>query len=318
MKSRLLICRTDRLGDVLLSLPALVSLKLSAGTKYDVDFLVAEALVPLLKPFLEQHSIRPIPFSATSKTWWNHLTTVNYAGAVAFFHDPLVADALKANRIRVRVGLYSKLNSFFTYNAGKIQRRSRGLKSEADYAQELAHVLADRVGIPTANPKPMELPLRGGPAKRDDAYWVLHPGMGGSAQNLSVDTYAHLARLVMQAKPGLKTVISVGPAAADAQFASLAQVLPDATLIKGLSLPDFSELLRDADLVVAPSTGPLHLAHWVGTETLGLFSNLPSQRATRWAPMGATGKSHVWSCEKDMDAEVKAWDLPALQKVLSA
>ncbi|WP_040734556.1 glycosyltransferase family 9 protein, partial [Nocardia tenerifensis] len=50
------------------------------------------------------------------------------------------------------------------------------------------------------------------------------------------------------------------------------------------TLPELAAVLRGASVVVAPNTGPAHLAAAVGTPVVSLFA--PVVPAARWAPYG--------------------------------
>jgi|GEM_PF-1392938 len=301
MKQRVLVCRTDRMGDVLLSLPAILSLRLSLDSRYEVDLLVANDLVELLEPLLRLHQIEPVGYERSSKQWWNQVIKRNYAGAVCLHFDAQVAAALKQARIPLRVGPYSKFRSLLAFNRGTFQRRSRGLKSEAEYGVELVEIFLARQGEETTLAAPAVLPEQTAVWNHvqektglTPGYWVLHPGMGGSAENLSIEAYADLIRRMIAKSPTEKLAIGLGPAPADRKFRSLLKMFPEAIPIEGLTLREYAEVFRNAARVVAPSTGPLHLAHWVGTATLGLFSPVRAHHARRWKPFGSTGQSQVW------------------------
>jgi ADP-heptose:LPS heptosyltransferase len=322
MKPRILICRTDRMGDVLLSLPAVLGARHLLGGAATIDFLVSDALAPLVAPLLEQQGVQVLSYAPEQAGWLEQLQQRSYSAAVSLFHDAALAKLLKRLAIPTRVGLYSKLESFFLYNAGKLQRRSRAEKSESVYAAELVDALIKHMGIGVESRSEAALPTKGlGTIDRFNRafpngaqlpvhpqalrslkskielpgqYWVLHPGMGGSAENLSSQSYTYLAAAVSERLGLGSLLVTLGPGKSDSQFDALAAQIPGATAVRGLELLEFAELLRGATRVIAPSTGPLHLAHWVGASTLGLFSPVRSQHARRWAPFGGSGKSQVW------------------------
>jgi len=78
---------------------------------------------------------------------------------------------------------------------------------------------------------------------------------------------------------------------------------PGLKVISGLKLPELAEFFRLCNLVIAPSTGPLHLASWVGTQTVGLFSPVKSQHPNRWAPWGGAKPSQVLLPQVDCPAD---------------
>lgn len=53
-----------------------------------------------------------------------------------------------------------------------------------------------------------------------------------------------------------------------------------------LTLEEFIQLIQKADGLVAGSTGPLHIAASLGIHTLGLYTPTPGHDPTRWGPLG--------------------------------
>lgn len=115
--------------------------------------------------------------------------------------------------------------------------------------------------------------LTGGPG-----YVVVHPGAAVPARRPSTArTTAHVAALV---RAGYRVLVTGGP---DERTATVADGL--ATDLGGRTdLATLAAVLRDADVVVAPNTGPAHLAAAVGTPVVSLFA--PVVPARRWAPCG--------------------------------
>ena len=51
-----------------------------------------------------------------------------------------------------------------------------------------------------------------------------------------------------------------------------------------LSLPELAALYARASVVVANSTGPLHLAAALGTPVVGIYPQLTAMSPARWGP----------------------------------
>ena len=133
-------------------------------------------------------------------------------------------------------------------------------------------------------------------------FLVVHPGMGGSALNLSGERYALFLSALVKRHP-FPLLFSRGPALADQSLVDgLKRKFPGSVVIPTVSLGILRELFRKAKGVVAPSTGPLHLAHYVGTPTLGFFSPVRSHRPLRWSPWGGEGNSLVLTPAVDCPA----------------
>ncbi len=289
--SRLLVARTDRLGDVLLSLPVLEYLRAELPD-HSIDFLCKRELHGLLEPF-------------AFRTGVNLVVNPNWSGldaALLLFASG--GDFFRAWKAGVpkRFGVRSKWPSWLWLNRGVVQRRSEGTRSEALYNLDLAKNLVRELKGSAREPGDLHILLPAEPVTQAAAdaalegvsgpYVLVHPGMGGSALNLSAEGYAKL----LEKWPKANVVLTSGPSPLDEPIVSaLQKLVPRAKRLPQVELPVLKELFRRAELVIAPSTGPLHLAHYVGAPTLGVFSPVQAQRPQRWAPWGGAGKSRILS-----------------------
>ncbi len=294
---RILITRTDRLGDVLLSLHAVRFVR-EAFVESAIDFLVQAPLVPVLSGLLKSWNVgmvTPIDIRESS-----------YSAALCLLDEPATTRKIRKARVPVRVGNYSKLSSWLHLTHGLRQRRSLALKSEGLYNLELAQKLASLCSrvVPYAV-APFTIPVSPeGALAADkalsrigiggtDPFWVVHPGMGGSALNLSPMGYAKLVDSLVK-EQACPVVLSMGPSHADLQMVeAILEERSDYRVISHIPLEVLAEVFRRAKRVIAPSTGPLHLAHYVGTPTTGIYSPVKSHHPLRWAPWGGAGLSEV-------------------------
>lgn len=283
---RIIVFRTDRLGDVLLSLPALQLIRKSrpqAALRFVCRPEHHEVLAPLLQSMA-------IDLAGNDSPWGGA-----FDAALFLFAEREDLREAKRQGIRTRVGMLSKWWSPFFLTAWLRQRRSEAIQNEAEYNLDLARVLLKKLEAPLAEPSPLQLPVN--PIAQAEARqlvpregtFVIHPGMSGSALNPSSDRYAEIIQALQTKGP---VVVTIGPASWDQRMKQeLAFKVPGVNFIEGVSLAVLAEIFRRARAVVAPSTGPLHLAHYVGARTIGLFSPVRTHRADRWSPWGGTGKS---------------------------
>lgn len=307
---RILVCRSDNLGDLLLSLPAIKSLRQSFP-EADIGLLAKKNNLKLLKTFLEGLRIRPISLEET----WDGET---WDAFVALFCTGAIAARVFLKKVPVRVGQYSKIWSFLLFNQGRRQKRSLAEQSEGNYSYELVQELILRMGGKPVDEIPkVELPEEGDQSElasealaqigihSDSQFVVIHPGMAGSALNLSPEQYAEIIRK-MNAKT--ECLISVGPSKQDQIIWShLKSELPNLKKISGLELGALKEVFRKSRMVIAPSTGPLHLAHLVGVPVVGLYSPIRAHHARRWKPWGGDQKSVVHWPQVDCPAKSSCW-----------
>jgi ADP-heptose:LPS heptosyltransferase len=203
--------------------------------------------------------------------------------------------ALWLARVPHRVGPLSKLYSFLLLSAGIRQRRSRVEMHEADYNLQLMQLLGVEVGSRTVLPRVAISPearaeARGFWTGRDASRWVaIHPGMGGSALNWPEEHYLQLARQLLEYGHGV--VVTGGPAEQTilerfsaefaarhpAQFACFGGA-------RATSVDRLAAVFERVSVVVAPSTGPLHLASALGKPVVTFFPPIRVQSARRWGP----------------------------------
>ena len=295
---RILISRTDRMGDVLMSLHAVACVRRNLPDAH-IDFLVRKEVIPVLKGVMGEWRVGLREFSGTQEL-------KGYSAALCLYDEPTLLQILKKENVPVRVGNYSKLRSFLFLTKGVRQRRALSQKSEGEYNLELARLFLKELGakdiyvphpvllpvIASAQVEAREALIRAG-VQAGEAYWVAHPGMGGSALNLAPEAYVQLLSDLGR-KMGGPLILTLGPAVADLRLVeALVEARSDWRVLPRVSLAAVGEVFRGAGLVVAPSTGPLHLAHYNGAQTLGLYSPVRSHKPKRWAPWGGAGKSFV-------------------------
>ncbi len=264
---------------------------------------------------MAEQNIDSLAYPDSNREWKKTIAEKRYAGAVALHAHRELSWALWRAGVPVRVGLLSKPSSFLLYNAGEVQHRSRAERGEGEYNLDLVKDLVSRLGLEKNASVPLiELPKNENASDeaasslaargiKGKSFLLCHPGMGGSALNLSAARYLALVDDLAK-KSGLRVLFSEGPNDRDVALGKELQTLrPSLEVIRGLSLPGLAELFRSARVVIAPSTGPLHLAHLVGTETIGVYSPVLSHHPRRWRPWGGKAPVQILTPQVDCPAD---------------
>jgi ADP-heptose:LPS heptosyltransferase len=114
-------------------------------------------------------------------------------------------------------------------------------------------------------------------------YVVVHPGASVPARAWAPERYAELVDLLRA--DGWEVVVTGGPAEADLTRRAAGPDRPGVTDLGGrTSLDELAGVLADAAAVVVGNTGPAHLAAAVGTPVVSLYA--PTVPSGRWAPWG--------------------------------
>ncbi|MGE0616134.1 MAG: glycosyltransferase family 9 protein [Bacteriovoracia bacterium] len=298
----ILVIRPDRIGDVILSTPVFQALS-ERLPRARVTALVAWEVAPLIEGLPGVSEVLPLD-RRRGFMGWVSLFQERRFDAVVFLHPhPKLALAARLAGIPVRVGPLSKPYSFVLFNAGIRQRRSQVEKHEAQYNLDLLSAL----GLPVGEFSPEKFPTRivvkeeardwardwlekrGLDASAMGKLVAVHPGMGGSAQNWPMASYRELVHRLIGS--GYIVLGTFGPA--EHALADELGLGKNFAYLAGPNDPiqNLVGLLCFAKVVVAPSTGPLHIAVALGKRVVGLYPENPIQESPRrWGPYGVAGE----------------------------
>jgi ADP-heptose:LPS heptosyltransferase len=290
---RIIVSRTDRIGDVVLTLPlcALLRSQLGAevvalGRTYTRPLLEASAHVDEV---LDWDMVSP----ADQATQGDFLSAAHADAIVHVFPRPDIARAALAARIPLRIGTSHRWYHWLTCNALEHFSRKRSMLHEAQLNVRLARRLLGPAIPPLSSLAPLtaitpraSLPQSVATRLREDRFrLVLHPGSSGSAREWPLAQWKALAESL---DPTRVQVLVTGSATEGAALREWIASLPPGVedLTGQLELAELIALLGRVDGLVAASTGPLHLAAAVGIHALGLFAATPPIHPGRWAPLG--------------------------------
>ncbi len=293
---KVLVTRTDRLGDLVLTLPVFEVLK-TACPAWEIHAMVAPGAVPLVEN--DPHLARiwqwrdDLP-AAEAKDLREALAAEGFEAVVMTQYRRELAKMLRDAGIGRRYGPWSKWSSWIHLNRGQRQNRSAGHGHEMDFNLQLARRLLREEGqTDVENPAGPRLYLDAQQLQVAQDFRTaqgagqnifIHPGSGGSALDWEPERFATVANL-LAADEGRKVFITgAGPDAG--VVAEVAAHLHPAVevLLDKFALRDFLAVLSVGDLFIGPSTGPLHLAAALGAPTLGLFPPVRTMHPNRWGP----------------------------------
>lgn len=294
---RILAVRTDRLGDVTLTLPACVELK-NAHPGAEVLFLCRDYAKPLAERCEAVDGVVLYEPGGAHRGLGGairlagELRALKIDAAFLFYPRPLLALALFLAGIQVRVGTARRWYSFFLNHRVALKRREGG-KHEAECNLELARDFIP--AIPAPQKVVFRLSLRD--ADKEEAassltesgvaapYAVIHPGSGGSAPGLPPEMFAKIA-LELASKYALRVVIAGTAAEAGLvrEVVEEAGPNPAITPLTGLTLPAYAALIAGAKFFTANSTGPLHIARALEIPVLGFYCSATALAPDRWGP----------------------------------
>lgn len=148
---------------------------------------------------------------------------------------------------------------------------------------------------------------------------ILHPKSKGSAREWGLDNFSALIR---QLDKHTHQVFISGTAEEKDMIKELIAKHPEAINLAGkLSLQQFIAFIYQCDVLIAASTGPLHIAAALGKKAIGLFAPMRPIHPGRWKPIGKQANYLVLNkdcsdCRKTMNChcmrEIKPMDVMKL------
>jgi ADP-heptose:LPS heptosyltransferase len=325
---KILVVRNDKIGDFMLAWPSFAMLKKSLPSAY-ITALVPNYTVALaqLCPWIDEVIVDTT--KKASKQQQKALVTVikdnEFDAAICLFSDSYNAKLIWQAKIPYRLAPATKLAQVL-YNKRVKQRRSRSEKPEFEYNLDLIRYFLNDIGCPVVEPQAPYLvfapeslleqkeTLAATLNLDKTAPWCfVHAGSGGSANNLSLEQYATLIS-GLAAKQNYEFVLTAGPGE-EQKARELKALLPNnvraVVYDKNSGLQDFTCSIACADLFVAGSTGPLHIAATLDIPTIGFFPSKRSATPLRWKTINSEGR-HIAFCPnsgKEQETDMSTIDL---------
>lgn len=333
--SKLLIIRNDKLGDFMLAYPSFGLAKKNLSNT-EIHALVPSYTAEManLCEWVDKVIIDPGEKSGIN-SYLNLLKIIkqeNYDAVITLFSTTRIGLLTKLAGIPYRLAPATKIAQLF-YNHKLVQRRSRSEKPEYAYNIDLVSEFLKQHNIENIqHPKAPYLKFPEDdfnclrqqfiqqhkiPEKHKLVY--LHPGSGGSANNLTPQQFANLANNLVS-KTGHTIVITAGPGELDTAN-SVANEMVDTPYVifeSKQGLVDFSKHIQFADVFIAGSTGPLHIAGALDTPTAGFFTHRRSATSLRWKTLNSPENSLAFSPPENAEQEdMSAVDLNVAAKKIS-
>lgn len=291
MEKRILLVRTDRIGDLISVTPAIEVLRKNFPKAY-IAVLVSRYASAVLKdtPGVDEIIIKKGFFETLREVRAKKFDT-----AVVFFLDFYAGLLTFLARIPVRVGPVSKIWALFLNRRIK-QNRSSVERHEVDFNLDLLKPLF--VFFYPAVPKIYVPKKQENKAKKylreklgilpSEPFIIVHPGSKGSAKNWPAAHYALFLQNAARKFPKYKFLLTGGPEEKKLIKNMAVAAGPRVSVLKeNIPLEDFIAVINECKLFVSNSTGPLHIAVALGKKTLSFYPMLKGCMPFRWGPYGA-------------------------------
>jgi lipopolysaccharide heptosyltransferase II len=293
-RDKILISRTDRLGDLILALPFIDTFK-NSYPNCKVDVVSSLYASPILENKDSIHKIIKVQNDQLlsnklyKKDLLQRIRKENYKAVIVLFPDRQMSRMFFKADIPLRIGTAGRYHSIF-FSHLLMHSRKKNIKHESSYNLDFMQFF--RKGNLVKNPNVILREKELLNAKKilassgvNDNFILIHPGSGGSAESWSFENFMKLYQILQM--ENLNLVITGSEKEGERIDQITEKMSLNVNKITGeTDLRTLAAVLSMADVVVANSTGPLHLATAVGTKVVGLYPRKSAMSPVRWGPLG--------------------------------
>lgn len=291
---KILIVRTDNIGDVVLSLPMAELIK-QKYPKCKVAYFLRRYTSPLLggNPFIDEvivadESQSEILFKKNLKK----LKTKGFDTCVVVNPTLRISLMMFLAGIRNRIGTGYRWYSFL-FNRKVFEHRKYGEKHELEYNISLLNIIGIKttdfngeinfhLSVTEESSEKINTLLGDKGLKQGDKIVIIHPGSGGSSVDLPKEKLIELTCKITALKN-----VSIVITGSKNEIELCKEFEVNNSVINFVGQLDISllkALIKKADLFISNSTGPLHIAAAFGIYVIGFYPKIFSCSEKRWGP----------------------------------
>ena len=302
---KIIVSRTDSIGDVLLTVPLCKWIK-EKYPQTKLIFLCKNYTAPVLEQFsvidqvLSVSELLEMPFEKQVRFF----KKINADWILHVFPNKEIAELAKKAKIKNRVGTSHRFFHFFTCNIRVSFTRKKSILHESQLNFNLAIPLglkeipsfeSLRDLSPIIKPSFMDLPKKLQLFIDNKRFVVLHPKSQGSALEWPLNKYIQLCNALIS--NGFFVVFTGTQKEGDLFRSDIPRSSSVFDSTGHLNLGQLMSLISKSNSLVACSTGPLHLGGVLGVKSIGLFSSRKPIHPGRWKPLGSKSTTIVFDNE---------------------
>jgi len=295
--SHILICRTDNIGDVVLTLPMVARLR-QLNPQAKISFLCRAYAAPVVRYCTDVDEVIEVESIADSVT--DYLKQSDIDTVILAQPDQKLAVAAFRAGIRHRIG-NARQKLYLLFYCNRRVRFSKGLSEDHEAQINFCFLrpygdyrIPDRAELPALYH--FNIPTDAGIAQTLQPYafnLILHTKSNGHGREWPIGHYQSLAQK-LTTDPGVHLWLTGSDKEGQWLEENAAELLrlPNVNNVCGtMTLAQLAVFIKQADGLIASGTGPLHLSAAIGQRTLGLFPPTRPMHPGRWAAIGARSQN---------------------------
>ncbi len=328
----LLIVRTDRLGDVVLSLPLARVVK-ENFPNCKITFLVRNYTKDLLynHPFIDDIIILK---EESNKILINenisNIKKYRFDTSVIVYPTFQTSLIIFLSKIKYRIGTGYRWYSFL-FNKKVYEHRKYAEKHELEFNINLLKIFGIKKDVNKENVKfdlvvdnsaklKIDEILNKNDLKPGKKIIIIHPGSGGSSVDLPVEKFKVLINKLKEI-PEVQIILT--GAQSEVGICNELKLYDEIINLAGkLGLKELIALIDRAKIFIANSTGPIHIAAALNKYTIGFYPKVLACSPQRWGPYSRKSfifmpKINCENCTTEQCAELNCMNSIEMDEVYS-
>lgn len=307
---RFLICRVDRIGDVVLSTPLPREIK----KKFPDSFVAVLVRKYTHAVYFNNPYVDEIIIYNENTDVKSFISDVKKIRSYKFTHAFMLLPNEHLNyllffaKIKTRIGVGHKLYQILTFTKYVDRKKYIPLRHEADYCLDMIR----KIGIEpeslnpeihlTSEEKTIANQIRKNLSPNGEKLIGINSTSGNSSPNLSPNEYKKLIEKLLNV-PNFKAIITdLNPPPQLQNLENVNYLMLNDTLRE--SIFKFSIL----DVLISSSTGPMHICAALKIPTISVFCPLPACSPKLWGPLGNESRiimPHLEYCKNQCPGDPK-------------
>ena len=289
---KILVTRTDNIGDVVLTLPVITELrKIFPSSK--INFLVQSYIADLVKGYPGIDEVISFENDLTFKQKLNLVKEINPDIAIVVYPTFEIALLLMMAKVQYRIGSGYRWFSFM-FNKRVYFHRKHSTKHESQYNLDLLKGI-DKNFVPgeimfffktdERTLKSVKDKLLKEGISPDQRYIIIHPGSRGSAKDLPKISYKTLIENIHTKFKSLYIYLT----GVEDEKKLIEEVMIKGERVYNLAgmftLRELVTLINGCDVFISNSTGPIHIAGALNKKIIGFYPQSKPMNPERWKPL---------------------------------
>ncbi len=292
---KILIVRTDRIGDVVMITPVIRELRKTYPGSF-IGALVTSYTSDILSnnPHLDTIIIDDLSEGSFNKVV-REIRTHKFTDGLLTWPIKRAAYQMFLAGVKNRIGVGRKLYEVITFMKSVSRNDYIPLRHEADYCMDLARA----IGVETNNLTPEIFLTEDEKADGENFLLskgipnngkriIVHTGYGHSSPNWSEEKYLGLITKILSFDENANIILTAPEMSAD--FLTNVNSLKSNNIFNvSKDFPRLRDLIKTisaCNVLVSSSTGPMHLASALGIPTVSIFCHNAMCRIDRWGALG--------------------------------